>query len=87
MEGVVEWTTESAENNFGIRIFRTWCLCGEKEFGYLTAETQRTRSKEFLGKKYSELCELRVSVVNKDFGCLTADARRERGLSPFSFNG
>ena len=30
----------------------------------LKAEAQRTRSKEFLTNTYSELCELRVSVVN-----------------------
>jgi len=32
--------------------------------GYFTAEALRTRSKEFLIKKYSELRELCVSVVN-----------------------
>ena len=29
-----------------------------------SAQTQRTLSKEFLDMKYSELCELRASVVN-----------------------
>ena len=38
-------------------------LYGEKEFGYLTAEALRSRSKEFLIKITSELCELRASVV------------------------
>jgi len=32
--------------------------------GDCTAEARRARSKEFLIKKYSELCELGVSVVN-----------------------
>ena len=32
-------------------------------FGNHTAEARRTRSKEFLIKTYSELCELRVSAV------------------------
>jgi hypothetical protein len=30
----------------------------------LTAETLRTRRKDFLIKKYSDLCELRASAVN-----------------------
>ena len=30
---------------------------------YLTAEARSTQSKEFLNKKYSNLCELGVSVV------------------------
>jgi hypothetical protein len=30
----------------------------------ITAEALRTRSKEFLIKKFSELCELCVSVLN-----------------------
>ena len=34
---------------------------------YFTAEALSTRSKEFLTKTYSELCELRVSVVNLSF--------------------
>jgi hypothetical protein len=33
----------------------------------LTAEARRARSKEFLIKKYSELCELCASVVKKGF--------------------
>ena len=37
----------------------------EWEFGYLTAEARKTWSKQFLIKKYSELCELGVSVVKK----------------------
>jgi hypothetical protein len=32
--------------------------------GDCTAEARRARSKEFLIKKYSELCELCASVVN-----------------------
>jgi hypothetical protein len=32
--------------------------------GKLTAEALKAQSKEFLIKKYSDLCELRVSVVN-----------------------
>ena len=32
--------------------------------GGFTAEARRPRSKEFLVKKYSELSELRASVVN-----------------------
>ena len=35
-----------------------------KGLGDRTAEAQRARSKEFLIKKYSELCELRASAVN-----------------------
>jgi len=37
----------------------------------LTAEARRARSKEFLIKKYSELCELCASAVNPVFffGC------------------
>jgi hypothetical protein len=31
--------------------------------GLFTAEARRTQSKEFLIKKYSDLCELGVSVV------------------------
>jgi len=34
-----------------------------EEFGYLTAEARRAQSKEFLIKKYSDLCELCVSAV------------------------
>jgi hypothetical protein len=48
------------------------------DFGYLTAEALRARSKEFLIKTYSELSELCVSVVKTDFGYLTAEARRTR---------
>ena len=33
------------------------------KFGYLTAETLRAQRKEFLIKKFFELCVLRVSVV------------------------
>ena len=38
------------------------------------AEALRSRSKEFFTKIYSELCELRVSVVNLSFffGCDSA---------------
>ena len=35
-----------------------------KGLGDCTAEAQRARSKEFLIKKYSELCELCASAVN-----------------------
>jgi hypothetical protein len=35
------------------------------DFGYLTAEARRARSKEFLIKTYSELSELGVSVVRR----------------------
>jgi hypothetical protein len=38
--------------------------CGKEKFGYLTAEALRARRKEFLIKKYSELCDLCSSVVN-----------------------
>ena len=38
---------------------------GTKSF--LTAEARRTRSKEFLIRNYSELCELCVSVVNHHY--------------------
>jgi len=43
-------------------VFRLWC--GKQGLGYCTAEALRARSKEFLIKKYSELCELCASVVN-----------------------
>jgi hypothetical protein len=33
-------------------------------FGGFTAETLRTQRKEFLIKKYSDLCELRFFAVN-----------------------
>jgi len=33
------------------------------QFGWITAEVQRTRSKNFFIKKSSELCELHASVV------------------------
>ncbi|HEY7319387.1 MAG TPA: hypothetical protein VIE89_17615, partial [Candidatus Binatia bacterium] len=36
-------------------------------FGDCTAETRRTRSKEFLIEKFSDLCELGASVVNGFF--------------------
>ncbi|MBM2802796.1 MAG: hypothetical protein HW419_689 [Deltaproteobacteria bacterium] len=36
----------------------------EAGLGVCTAEARRARSKEFLINKYSELCELCVSVVN-----------------------
>jgi len=36
---------------------------GEEEFGYLTAEARSAPRKEFLIKKYSELCDLCASVV------------------------
>jgi hypothetical protein len=37
-----------------------------------TAEARRTRSKKFLIKKYSDLCELCVSAVNFVFSSLIA---------------
>ncbi len=42
---------------------RSWLFC-EPGLGDCTAEARRTRRKEFLIKKYSELCELCASVVN-----------------------
>jgi hypothetical protein len=39
-------------------------VCGEATLGDYTAEALRPQRKEFLIKKYSELCVLRVSVVN-----------------------
>jgi len=39
-------------------------LACEARLGDLTAETRRARSKEYLIKKFSELCELCPSVVN-----------------------
>ena len=42
-------------------VFRLYCEAGLRD---CTAETRRTRSKEFLIKKFSELCELWASVVN-----------------------
>jgi hypothetical protein len=46
-------------NNF--TVFRLSCEAG---LGDSTAEARRTRSKEFLIKKFSDLCELGASVVN-----------------------
>jgi hypothetical protein len=42
------------------RVFRLSCEAG---LGNHTAEARRAQSEEFLIKKFSELCELRVSVV------------------------
>jgi len=39
-------------------------VCGEATLGDYTAEALRSQRKEFLIKKHSELCVLRVSVVN-----------------------
>jgi hypothetical protein len=47
--------------SLGFWLFRLSCESG---LGDYTAEALRTRSKEFLIKKYSELCELCASVVN-----------------------
>jgi hypothetical protein len=44
-------------------IFEAFRLSCEADLGELTAEARRTRSKEFLIRKYSELCELCASVV------------------------
>ena len=38
--------------------------CSDVTLGDYTAEARRTRSKEFLIRNYSELCELCASVVN-----------------------
>jgi hypothetical protein len=43
-------------------------VCGEKQFGYFTAEARRAQRKEFLiDKEYSELGVLSVSAVNSAF--------------------
>jgi hypothetical protein len=42
-------------------VFRLSCEAG---LGDCTAEARRTRSKEFLIKKFSDLCELRASAVS-----------------------
>ena len=80
VQGLGNYTAEAlrtpSKKVFASEILRTLrppCLGGEREFGYLTAETRRTRSKEFLIKKFSELCDLRGSVVKvfllSIFGC------------------
>ncbi len=46
---------------FKLRVFRLSC---EARIGDCTAEARWARSKEFLIKKFSELCELCASVVN-----------------------
>jgi hypothetical protein len=46
--------------------------------GLYTAETQRTRRKKILDKKYSGLCELCASVVNTS----TREARIIQHLNP-----
>jgi hypothetical protein len=43
------------------RVFRLSC---EARLGDRTTEARRTRSKELLIKKFSDLCELGASVVN-----------------------
>ena len=48
------------ESYFNLMFFRFLCEAG---LGDCTAEAQRARSKEFLIKKFSELCELCASVV------------------------
>jgi hypothetical protein len=57
--------------------------------GRFTTEALRARSKEFLMKKYSELCELCVSVVNYPFffGCGSTELSSLRLilLAPQSF--
>ena len=50
---------------FEKRFFRLFCEAG---LGDCTAETRSARSKEFLIKKFSELCELRAFVVNTSHG-------------------
>jgi len=43
-------------------VFRLYCEAGLRD---CTAETRRTRSKEFLIKKFSELCTAIVEIVRK----------------------
>jgi hypothetical protein len=63
---------------FKLRVLRL--SCEADAVGDCTAEARRTRSKEFLAKKLSDLCELRASVV-KDLhtGCGTTKIQR-RGI-------
>jgi hypothetical protein len=48
----------------GASYFGSFRLSCEEGLGDCTAEARRTRSKEFLIQKFSDLCELRASVVN-----------------------
>jgi hypothetical protein len=54
--------------------------------GRFTTEALRARSKEFLMKKYSELCELCVSVVNYPFffGCGSTELSSLRLIIPLA---
>ena len=62
--------------------------CWNVGLGDCTAEALRTRSKEFLVKKFSELCELGASVVNTALQ-ETRNNPKSRGrlfyTSPFSW--
>jgi hypothetical protein len=48
----------------GFRMVNPGNVISAYGLGDCTAEARRARSKKFLIKKYSELCELGVSVVN-----------------------
>ena len=48
----------------GFRMVNPGNAISAQRLGDCTAEALRARSKEFLIKKYSELCELCASVVN-----------------------
>jgi hypothetical protein len=61
------FSTGTSVNNLGYSGFRVANLANAisvQRHGDFTAEALRARSKEFLIKKYSELCELCASVVN-----------------------
>jgi hypothetical protein len=53
--------TQYGINGFKSWVFRLSCGAGLKDY---TAEARRTQRKEFLIKKFSDLCELSASVVN-----------------------
>jgi hypothetical protein len=50
-----------------------------QRLGGRTAEARRARTKEFLIKKYSELCELCASVVNTPFTVNPEDPKIKSG--------
>ena len=48
-----------------------YCQLGSRTRRELTAEALRALSKVFLIKKYSDLCELRVSAVNTVYSIIS----------------
>jgi hypothetical protein len=50
----------SKDRDWSVGVMECWSV----RLGECTAEALRARSKEFLTKRFSELCELWASVVN-----------------------